>query len=57
MIEILFWVFLILAVIGLPWPGAPWGQWPWGNNVVIILLILLLGIAVFGFGLHRIAVP
>ena len=51
MIPILYWVFLIFAIVfGPPWPGTPWSGWPWGGNLIFILLFVLLGIAVFGLG-------
>jgi hypothetical protein len=51
MIEILFWVLLILwIVLGPPWPGAPWPAW--SGNVILFLLFLCLGLAVFGLGIH-----
>lgn len=54
MIEILFWVFLIIAIIFRPWPNAPWAGAPWATDIIHVLLFILLGLAVFGFGLHRI---
>jgi hypothetical protein len=51
MIETVFWVLLvILVVFGPYWPSAPWP--PWSSNIIIIVLFICLGLAVFRFGLH-----
>jgi hypothetical protein len=52
MIEILFWVLLILWIVLRPWPGTPWATWPWPDYIIQFLLFVCLGLAVFGFGLH-----
>jgi len=51
MIEILFWVLLVLFILQ-PWPGAPWASWPWGSVLIPFLLFVVLGLAVFGVGFH-----
>ena len=51
MIEIIFWVLMVLwLVLGPPWPNAPWP--PWSGHLIIFLLFVCLGIAVFGLGVH-----
>jgi hypothetical protein len=52
MIEILFWVLMILSVVLHPWPNSPVASWPWAGGILQFLLFLCLGLAVFGFGLH-----
>jgi hypothetical protein len=52
MIEILFWVLLILWIVLRPWPGTPWAAWPWPDYIIQFLLFVCLGLAVFGFGVH-----
>jgi hypothetical protein len=51
-IQILFWVFLVLWIVLRPWPGAPWSNYTWAGDIIAILLFILLGIAVFGFQLR-----
>ena len=51
MLEILFWVLLILTVIGAFVPESPWISR--GRGIVILILIAILGYAVFGLNLHR----
>lgn len=53
-IQILFWVLLILYAILGPW--APWSANtpPWSSNIVIIVLFACLGLAVFGGGLFAV---
>jgi hypothetical protein len=51
-IQILFWVLLILCFI----VGPPWGAWgpnvpPWSSHIVYLVLFVCLGLAVFGSGL------
>lgn len=48
MIQILFWVFLVLYAILRPWPGSPWSSWGWPGSILEVVLFVLLGIAVFG---------
>jgi hypothetical protein len=53
MIEILFWVLMVLWLVLRPWPGSPVAGWPWAGDAMAFLLFLCLGLAVFGFGLHQ----
>jgi hypothetical protein len=50
-IQILFWVLLILCFI----VGPPWGAWgqaapAWSPHVVYLVLFICLGLAVFSGG-------
>jgi hypothetical protein len=51
MIEIVFWVLVILRVVlGPYWPNAPWPSW--SANIIDVLLFICIGLAIFGFGLR-----
>ena len=49
-----FWLFLVLSVLSsawLHWPAAAPPHPPylaWGNSLFLLILLVLLGIAVFG---------
>jgi hypothetical protein len=53
---LLFWILMILwLVFGLwtNWPAAVQGQYgPFGGNLLLFILLLLLGWAVFGAAFH-----
>jgi hypothetical protein len=53
-VQILFWILLILAVV----IGPPWGAWGerapnWSNHIVYIILFACLGFTVYGGALLR----
>ena len=52
---LLFWILMILALVGWGW-GRPWTAgpgWGWGSDFLIFVLLFLLGWHDFGFVIHQ----
>jgi len=53
---LLFWILVILAVVFNCWanlPGTSPGYRPFVGSLLIFVLIILLGLGVYGPALHR----
>lgn len=50
-LALIFWVLMLIWVVFSAWshwPGAPGGAPVWGNTVLLFVLFLILGWAIFG---------
>jgi hypothetical protein len=51
-LSILYWVILVLAVIGLFVPIDSWPHARTFNSVVLLVLLIIIGLKIFRVSLH-----